>query len=264
MDIHTADTRAASAGTARRNDVERYNEYIDSLNKDRADRLLRLQEGAIEDENRVAEENEVSQIKGLVSATINVSTGKSDIKEALERNGIKLPSSGGEAMAKVGEAVKDTHAVQEATDIAGALDIAKASAGSQLGKIVDKTMLHAGGFMNIGMGIWDLGHDLKQGQVVLQGNELQQASQALQMGAGLADVVGFAVPPAKIAGAVLGVASAVAGELGDIEEEDIKIADVKKKARETKEKVKSEIIKPKLQTLEAEAPVRATTAKVYG
>ena len=45
---------------------------------------------------------------------------------------------------------------------------------------------------------------------------------------------------------------------------DIKIADVKRKAQETKEKVKSEIIKPKLRTLEAEAPVRATTAKVFG
>jgi len=264
MDIHTTDTRAASMGRARMNDVESYNEYIDSLNRDRAARLLTMKDAAVEDENRIMEENETDQIKGLIAATINVSTGKADAKEALERLGIKLPSSGAKTMTEVGEAVKDGHAVKEAKSIEEAIDIAKGSGKLAVGKLLGKSMAHAGGAMNIGMALWEVGHDYKDGNIVLHGNAEQKMSERLQMAAGVADVAGFAFPPAMVAGASLGVGSAVLGEIGDIEAEKKKIGDVKKQTKKKLQDIQSEIIKPQLKTLAAEAPVRATTAKVYG
>ena len=264
MDVHTADTRAASSGSIRMDNVEQYNEYLDSLNRDRAARLLRQKDSAVEDENSIMEENETDQIKGLVTATINVSTGKADAREALEQLGIKVPPSGAKAMVEAGEAVKDGHAVQGASSLEEAMEIAKSSGKLSVGKLLGKSMAHAGGAMNIGMAMWEVGHDYNQGEIVLHGNAEQKMSERLQMAAGVADVVGFAFAPAMVAGALLGVGSAVLGEIGDIEEEKKKVGDVKKATKQKLQQIQAEVVKPQLKTLAAEAPVRATTAKVYG
>ncbi len=84
------------------------------------------------------------------------------------------------------------------------------------------------------------GEDCKGGLCHLAGkNGLEEASNVRQIGSGIADIVGFAFPPAAAVGALLGVASSVAEGFGKREEQEDTEAKIKKKAKATTDKHKS-------------------------
>jgi len=99
---------------------------------------------------------------------------------------------------------------------------------------------NAGSLFNIGLGVDAVAEDFKGGSFHLAGkNGLEEASNVLQIGSGIADIVGFAFPPAAAVGALLGVASSVAEGFGKREEEEATEAKIKKKAKDTTDKLKS-------------------------
>ena len=99
---------------------------------------------------------------------------------------------------------------------------------------------NAGGLFNIGLGAEAMAEDFKGGQFHLAGkNGLEEASNVLQIGSGLADVAAFAFPPAAAIGALLGVASSVAEGLGKREEEGDTEETIREKADEAKAKLRS-------------------------
>ena len=99
---------------------------------------------------------------------------------------------------------------------------------------------NAGGLFNIGLGAEAMAEDFKGGHLHLAGkNGLEEASNVLQIGSGVADVVAFAFPPAAAVGALLGVASSVAAGLGKREEEQTQEADITSKAAKTKSQLEA-------------------------
>tara|TARA_R100000773_G_scaffold13855_2_gene12715 strand:+ start:610 stop:1470 length:861 start_codon:yes stop_codon:yes gene_type:complete len=125
-----------------------------------------------------------------------------------------------------------------------------AETGAQVGKesmvkgglkgVGKAALKNAGGLFNIGLGAEAMAEDFKGGQFHLAGkNGLEEASNVLQIGSGLADVAAFAFPPAAAVGALLGVASSVAEGLGKREEEQTQEATIKSKAEKAKEKIEA-------------------------
>lgn len=99
---------------------------------------------------------------------------------------------------------------------------------------------NAGGLFNIGLGAEAMAEDFKGGHLHLAGkNGLEEASNVLQIGSGIADVAAFAFPPAAAVGALLGVASSVAEGLGKREEEQTQEADIKSKATTAKSQLEA-------------------------
>jgi hypothetical protein len=99
---------------------------------------------------------------------------------------------------------------------------------------------NAGGLFNIGLGAEAMAEDFKGGHLHLAGkNGLEEASNVLQIGSGIADVAAFAFPPAAAVGALLGVASSVAEGLGKREEEQTQEADITSKAATAKSQLEA-------------------------
>tara|TARA_R100000935_G_scaffold49187_1_gene74306 strand:+ start:439 stop:1275 length:837 start_codon:yes stop_codon:yes gene_type:complete len=111
-------------------------------------------------------------------------------------------------------------------------------AGAKIGKATEAAMGHTGALVNIGMGAYDVAEDFKGGKFQLKGdNDAEKTANALQIGAGVADAIGFVFPPAFVLGAALGVASQVADVIGSGQEatdKETKIAG-DEKAQETKD-----------------------------
>ncbi len=91
--------------------------------------------------------------------------------------------------------------------------------GKKLGQAGEAAMGHTGALVNIGIGAYDLAEDFKGGKFQLQGdNDAEKTANALQIGAGVADAIGFVFPPAFVVGAALGAASGVADVIGSGQE----------------------------------------------
>jgi len=162
-----------------------------------------------------------------------------------------ITTSSGESGAKVGEEEAAKTAGGEMNPLAkGAVNAADglAETGANVGvkamtkgalKGVGKVALkNAGGIFNIGLGVEAVAEDFKGGHFHLAGNNgLEEASNVLQIGSGVADIIGFAFPPAAALGALMGVASSVAEGLGKREEEEDKEKAIKKQAADAKSKL---------------------------
>jgi len=87
--------------------------------------------------------------------------------------------------------------------------------GKKLGRAGEAAMGHTGALVNIGLGAYDLAEDFKGGHFQLKGdNDAEKTANALQIGSGVADAIGFVFPPAFVIGAALGAASGVADVIG--------------------------------------------------
>ncbi len=94
---------------------------------------------------------------------------------------------------------------------------------------------NAGGIMNIGIGGYDLGEDIKEGKIV-GANEAEKVSNVLQIASGALDILAFTPlgPVAAGLGALAAVGSAVAEGIGKREEEqdtEKKVGDAAKEAK---------------------------------
>ena len=154
---------------------------------------------------------------GELSESLTDDAGESG-RSVAERDGAKISEEAlGETGAKVGSKAM----------IKGALKGA--------GKIALK---NAGGAFNIGLGGEALYDDFQGGTFHLAGkNGLEEASNVLQIGSGVADAAAFFFPPAAAVGALLGVASSVAEGFGKREEEEKTEEGIEAKARAAKDKI---------------------------
>lgn len=159
--------------------------------------------------------------------------------------------------ARVGRSVAEVKA-GAATVKSIAKDPLKAIAETDVkaaGKLGSRVVGGAAAALNIGNAADDLASDFKGGHFHLAGsNWEQQASNALQIGSGVADVVGFAFPPAAVAGALFGIASGIFGAIGDKEEGAQKVEEAEKVAKKQEEAIPE---KAKVQKIQQVATVKA-------
>jgi hypothetical protein len=141
---------------------------------------------------------------------------------AVTEAGEDTTEAGGEAIsegANAGETVSEVAETSEGAGGAVAKGILKDGEGvveaSKFGKFMGK----AGVLGSAALGGMDLYEDLKGGKI--QGNNTwEKASNVLQIGGSIADLVGVAFPPAKLLGAGLDLASGITDSVGEKLDED--------------------------------------------
>ena len=173
------------------------------------------------------------------SALKDVKGGKSMVEAGSKATDKLLGEGSSEKLAKASE---KSGLTKKASEKFGKLAASKT--GKAIGTAGEKAMGHTGALVNIGLGAYDLAEDFKGGHFQLKGdNDAEKTANALQIGAGVADAIGFVFPPAFVVGAALGVASQGAeiigaGQAGEDKEDDIKKAEKKTEAGIEAEKVK--------------------------
>ena len=121
---------------------------------------------------------------------------------------------------------------------------AASKTGAKLGAATTEAMAHTGALVNIGLGAYDVAEDFKGGHFQLKGdNDAEKTANALQIGAGVADAIGFVFPPAFVVGAALGVASQGAEVIGAGEAGGEKDDDIDKAEKETEAGIEAEKVK---------------------
>lgn len=168
-----------------------------------------------------------------------------DIKDGkgISKTGAKAADSvlGEGASGRLSEASEQSGLTKKAS--AKFAKLAESKTGQALGTAGEKAMAHTGALVNIGLGAYDLAEDFKGGKFQLKGdNDAEKTANALQIGAGVADAIGFVFPPAFVLGAALGVAAQGAevigaGQEGEKKEDDLKKGEVKTEASLQSEKV---------------------------
>ena len=131
--------------------------------------------------------------------------------------------------------------------------------GKKIGKATEAAMGHTGALVNIGMGAYDVAEDFKGGHFQLAGaNDAEKTANALQIGSGVADAIGFVFPPAFVVGAALGVASQAADVIGSGQEAAKKEGDIKRDEKAEEAKIKADTQASKIQV--DQSVVDTTTA----
>ena len=254
MDLYNSEKqRAKRYATIRYQEALSHNERVTAMRRQAAQRILQ----ATEDKKQEVAEQQVEEIAtgsaaGISTAidatsarTTLMNAAKSKAEEAL-KNSVKQ---------KVDSVVKDTLQKDSKEISTEAAEEASGEASKKGERIVGRKFarkaLSAGGtFMNVGQGAYDLYKDTDgfKGDFHLEGaNDLERASNALQMASGVADTLGVvtAQPEIIALGAALGAASAVTGAIGgqeEIEQKSMKQqADLKSKT----DKIKSDMDKLK-------------------
>jgi len=173
------------------------------------------------------------------SALKDVKGGKSMVEAGSKATDKLLGEGSSERLAKGAE---KSGLTKKASEKFGKLAASKT--GKAIGTAGEKAMGHTGALVNIGLGAYDLAEDFKGGHFQLKGdNDAEKTANALQIGAGVADAIGFVFPPAFVVGAALGVASQGAeiigaGQAGEDKDDDIEKAEKKTEAGIEAEKVK--------------------------
>jgi len=173
------------------------------------------------------------------SALKDVKGGKSMVEAGSKATDKLLGEGSSERLAKGAE---KSGLTKKASEKFGKLAASKT--GKAIGTAGEKALGHTGALVNIGLGAYDLAEDFKGGHFQLKGdNDAEKTANALQIGAGVADAIGFVFPPAFVVGAALGVASQGAeiigaGQAGEDKDDDIEKAEKKTEAGIEAEKVK--------------------------
>ena len=251
-------------GQMRYDAANAHNERVTAMRRQAARDILNAKQGT---QNEIAEENTEEMAKGGVggiSTAIDANSARNAIKDtiknkaesAVKNQAKKTIDSVAEKLDKPHEVPHDTRTMNPLTDTAAENEKMMERAGkvglrdninnkmeekmaTKLGKAGLKS---AGSLMNVGMGLDALHDDFKGGQFHLAGkNGMEEASNALQIASGVADVVGLAFPPVLAVGMLLGAASAVTGVVGEVEEVDAEEAKQKKKEQDYEAKVQASV-----------------------
>lgn len=299
MDLFTPQVRGRQARHQKRMEIEEYNENVEILNNQREQEVIAIDQQLASTLAESAEGRKLTEIRDSTVAGFGARTTLANIAESLEsgdsletaskkelKNVAKLKTSGkvAEHVSSVskmttevtpiaehgveagGELVNETKlaeitsAANESKGLAkGVGEFLKGGSGSILGR--------AGGFMNVGLGMYDLSEDFKGGHFQLAGNNnTEELANALQIASGGLELIGLAAGPAALplaaVGAGLGVLSAVAQSIGEeMEVEPEKIAET---GKATAEKAKLAIAPPKIRRSVAERIVGGLAPKVSG
>ena len=229
------------------------NERVTAMRRQAARDILSAKQGT---QNEIAEENTEEMAKGgvaSISTAIDANSARSAIKDTLKKKAEDaVKSQVKKSVSSVAKKLEDPHGVPHDTRTMNPLidtaeeteKMAKRVSDSGIrSKVSDKMeekmatklgkagLKSAGSLMNVGMGLDALHDDFKGGQFHLAGkNGLEEASNALQIASGVADVVGLALPPVLAVGMLLGAASSVTGAVGEVQEVEATEAKQKKKA----------------------------------
>lgn len=171
----------------------------------------------------------------------------------------------GESVAEVAESAEADVSKGLEASLSGAESVAK-SGGEAVAKSVGEKasglLGKAGVLGSAALGGYDLYEDIKHKKI--EGNNTwEKASNLLQIGGTLGDLVGTFFPPAKLIGGVLDLASGVTDSVGEKVEEDQKSKDLK--AEQQKETQKSTSVAQQEKTtpsLIATTALTATTGRV--
>lgn len=171
----------------------------------------------------------------------------------------------GESVAEVAESAEADVSKGLEASLSGAESVAK-SGGEAVAKSVGEKasglLGKAGVLGSAALGGYDLYEDIKHKKI--EGNNTwEKASNLLQIGGTLGDLVGTFFPPAKLIGGVLDLASGVTDSVGEKVEEDQKSKDLK--AEQQKETQKSTSVaqqEKSTPSLIATTALTATTGRV--
>ena len=173
------------------------------------------------------------------SALKDVKAGKSMVESGSKATDKLLGEGTSEKLAKGAE---KSGLTKKASEKFG--KFAASKTGAKLGAATTEAMAHTGALVNIGLGAYDVAEDFKGGHFQLKGdNDAEKTANALQIGAGVADAIGFVFPPAFVIGAALGVASQGAEVIGAGEAGGDKDDDIDKAEKETEAGIEAEKVK---------------------
>ena len=220
-----------------------------------------------ETQDDIASENTEEMAKGgvaSISTAIDANSARSAIKDTIKKKAEDaVKSQVKKSIGSVAEKIDkphgvphDTRTMNPLTDTAEETEkmakrVGDASIRSKVSDKMEEKMAtklgkaglkSAGSMMNVGMGLEALHDDFKGGQFHLAGkNGLEEASNALQIASGVADVVGLAFPPVLAVGMLLGAASSVTGAVGEVQEVEATEAQQKKKVADFASKAQASL-----------------------
>jgi hypothetical protein len=202
MDLYGTNGNAIAMGNARMQAVRDFNERVKQHNADVADKIQSLRE----------QESTADTIKQIKDQATNLWSAK-DIpgkvaeynKWVASRNAPNPTEGAGGAVAK-GLAKEGENLVED----------------TALGKAIGKV----GVLGSTALGGMDLYEDIKSKSI--QGNNTwEKAGNLLQIGGTIGDMVGTVLPPAKLVGGVLDLASGITESIGEKLDEDKEADDLK-------------------------------------
>ena len=295
MDLFRAETRGKQARHLLRTEVEEYNENTELLNAAREQQILSIDDQLSNTIANSSEERKLTEIKDSVVAGIGARTTIANLANGLEEGksleSIATSELKGIAEAKgLGKVTEHINSVANMTTEALSMGEHGVKVGSELaneGKLAEivgaankgkdaaeffkggsaSILGKAGGFMNVGLGMYDLSEDFKGGTFDLEGNNnMEKAANALQIASGGLELMGLAGGPATIPlaalGAGLGVMSSVFQSVG--EEQEVEPETAAQRSAASAEKAKLSIAPPKIRESVPERIVGGVTSKVSG
>lgn len=299
MDLFRSDVRSRSARHQKRMEIEEYNENVELLNNQREQEVIAIDQELASNLAVSTEERKLTEIKDSTVAGFGARTTLANLTESLKsgdsletaatkelKNVAKLKTSGkvAEHISSVSKLTTEVtpmaeHGVEAGGELKNETKLAELTVAADESKGVAKgvgefltggsgsILGKAGGFMNVGLGMYDLSEDFKGGHFELAGhNNSERAANVLQIASGGLELIGLAAGPVALPlaaiGAGLGVLSAVAQSIGEEQEEA-----PEKKAETDKaqtEKDKLALPPPKIQRSVAERIVGGVAPKVSG
>ncbi len=245
MTMANGDDRARLIGNMRLREVENYNIQAELLNRQIASDINQIKEDGANNLRREQESATQKEIQDGVTNALGIRGGLKDIftggSKELQKKAIE------EATKSLGVESKEisgvASALQEGKSLEGAL--AGQMKKGLLAKAVESEALKgigakAGGLANIGLGFDALRKDYTGGQFKVAGNNWEErAGNELQIGAGIADAIGLAVPPVAAVGAVLGIAAGTIDALGERRESEEAVQQQKQQTKSNVQKLQA-------------------------
>ena len=295
MDLFRSETRGRQARHILRTEVEQYNENSELLNAAREQQILSIDDQLSNTIANSSEERKLTEIKDSVVAGIGARTTIANLAEGLsegksletvaraELKGIAEAKGAGKIAEHVNSVANMTteavsmgeHGLAVGSELANEGKLASLVGAANSGKDVAEffkggsasILGKAGGFMNVGLGMYDLSEDFKSGSFDLEGNNtMEKAANALQIASGGLELMGLAGGPATIPlaalGAGLGVMSSVFQSVG--EEQEVEPETAAQRSSASSEKAKLSIAPPKIIQSVPERIVGGVTSKVSG
>jgi len=257
MDLYGTNGNAIAMGNARMQAVRDFNERVKQHNSDVADKIqgLREQESTADTIKQIKDQATnlwtAKDIPGKVAEynKWRASLNATNPTEGSIRRSRNLPSQdpapvesttdpSPEAVSENANAGETVSEVAESSEGAGgsvAKGLAKEGENlvneTKLGKVLGK----AGVLGSAALGGMDLYEDITSDSI--QGNNTwEKAGNLLQIGGSIADLAGTFIPPAKLIGGVLDLASGVTDSIGEKLDEDKKSDDLKTQQQQETEK----------------------------
>jgi len=257
-------SRGRARASARNKQIEQFNQQLDVMKRQAASQAAgaeaQAQQTGIQREEKDAIVGAFAVKGGIADMGAALKgAGKGTVetiaKDALEagKAGKSMVEAGAKSTDKLlgeGTAAKLAKAGEKSGLTATLKDkgekFAASAVGKKLGAATEAGMAHTGALVNIGLGAYDVAEDFKGGHFQLKGdNDAEKTANALQIGAGVADAIGFVFPPAFVIGAALGVASSAADVIGSGQAAEEKVNT--EKSDETKAEASLESQKEQIQ-----------------